>query len=95
MQSYTIIGYPQRSGGQLTRKLENPLIKKNFFFIGLGVETLKLYPGPPDFPRMPNIRLRVSPDAQNLPSITRSRDNGGGPYYPVGPYSPKFPYCLT
>ena len=38
-------------------------------------------PGPPDFLRVPNSRLRVSPDVQNLPPITRSRDKGGGPYY--------------
>ena len=49
-------------------------------------------PWPPNFPRVPNIRLRVSPDVQNLPPMTRSRDNGSGPYYPSGPYSLKFPY---
>ena len=49
-------------------------------------------PRPPYFYRMPNISLRVSPDVRNCPTVIKSRDSGGGPYYPSGPYSACLPY---
>ena len=48
-------------------------------------------PRPPYFYRMPNISLRVSPDVRNCPTVIKSRDSGGGPYYPSGPYSACLP----
>ena len=51
-------------------------------------------PRPPYFYRMPNISLRVSPDVRNCLTVIKSRDSGGGPYYPSGPYSACHPYLI-